>query len=78
MAIHNKQVLLSLTVGDLGTNEVQAESQLSKWFNLARKWKAILLVDEADVFMETRIVKDLHRNSLVSGMAFYSATLQRF
>lgn len=79
MAIHNKQVLLSLTVGDLGTNEVQAEYQLSKWFNLARKWKAILLVDEADVFMETRMVKDLHRNSLVSvflrTMEYYEGTL---
>jgi hypothetical protein len=67
MAKHNKQILLSLTVSDIGTNEVIAEQKLSKWFELARRWKSILLLDEADVFMESRTVKDLRQNTLVSG-----------
>ena len=43
------------------------EHQLTKWFNLAEKWGAVMLIDEADVFLEKRQVTDLKRNSLVSG-----------
>ncbi|KAI0882066.1 P-loop containing nucleoside triphosphate hydrolase protein [Annulohypoxylon maeteangense] len=58
--------LLSLTVGDIGTKEEQMESRLSDWFNLATRWEAVLLIDEADVFLEKRGLSDLARNSLVS------------
>jgi hypothetical protein len=44
-----------------------AEENLSKWFRLAEIWGAVLLLDEADVFLEKRIIADLKRNSLVSG-----------
>lgn len=44
------------------------EQQLSKWFRLAEKWGAVMLIDEADVYLERRVVSDLKRNSLVSGM----------
>lgn len=43
------------------------ESQLSNWFRLAEQWGAVMLIDEADVFLEQRSKTDLHRNSLVSG-----------
>lgn len=43
------------------------ESQLSNWFRLAEKWGAVMLIDEADVYLEQRSKTDLHRNSLVSG-----------
>ena len=35
---------------------------------------AVILIDEADVFLERRQVKDLQRNSLVSGelVSYYS------
>lgn len=62
-----RRPLLSLTCGDIGTNEVTAERTLSKWFLLAEKWGAVMLLDEADVFLEKRSVSDLKRNSLVSG-----------
>ncbi|KAI0126481.1 P-loop containing nucleoside triphosphate hydrolase protein [Xylariales sp. AK1849] len=58
--------LLSLTCGDLGNNETAVEKQLSKWFKLAEKWGAVLLLDEADVYTEKRMVSDLNRNSMVS------------
>lgn len=45
------------------------ETRLAEWFNLATKWEAILLIDEADVFLERRSLSDLARNSLVSGMS---------
>lgn len=46
------------------------ETRLSHWFNLATKWEAVLLIDEADVFLEKRGLSDLARNSLVSGVSF--------
>ena len=43
------------------------EDQLTKWFTLAEKWGAVVLIDEADVYLEKRQTTDLNRNSLVSG-----------
>ncbi|KAH8883586.1 P-loop containing nucleoside triphosphate hydrolase protein [Thozetella sp. PMI_491] len=59
--------LLSLTCGDIGTNETEAEKKLSGWFDLAERWGAVMLLDEADVFLEKRQLTDLNRNSLVTG-----------
>src|SRR6266487_4835165 len=41
------------------------EEQLSRVFQLASHWKAILLLDEADVFVEQRAMQDIHRNKVV-------------
>ncbi|GAP89021.2 putative P-loop containing nucleoside triphosphate hydrolase protein [Rosellinia necatrix] len=57
---------LSLTGGDIGTDETKVEANLSKWFKLAETWGAIMLIDEADVYLERREFADLKRNSLVS------------
>jgi hypothetical protein len=43
------------------------EDILGEWFQRGADWGAIILIDEADVFLEKRQVKDLQRNSLVSG-----------
>lgn len=67
IAEYTERPLLSLTCGDIGTNEVKMEAQLSKWFQLAEKWGAVMLIDEADVYLERRQVTDLKRNSLVAG-----------
>jgi SpoVK/Ycf46/Vps4 family AAA+-type ATPase len=40
--------------------------QLSEIFRIASHWNAILLLDEADVFLERRSSGDLVRNGLVS------------
>lgn len=58
--------LLALTVADIGTIETLVEGQLMKWFDLAEAWNAVLLVDEADIFLERRQNRDLARNGLVS------------
>ncbi|KAI0421988.1 P-loop containing nucleoside triphosphate hydrolase protein [Xylaria grammica] len=58
--------LLALTCGDIGTDEVAMERELGKWLKLAHKWGAVMLIDEADVFLEKRMEADLKRNSLVS------------
>jgi hypothetical protein len=56
-----------LTVADIGTRETKIEAELLKWFDLAEAWNAVLLVDEADIFLEQRKNRDLARNGLVSG-----------
>ena len=43
------------------------EKELSKWFRIAEDWEAVMLLDEADIFLEKRLDADLKRNSLVSG-----------
>ncbi|KAI0006515.1 P-loop containing nucleoside triphosphate hydrolase protein [Xylariaceae sp. FL0662B] len=58
--------LLSLTCGDLGNDETETEKQLSKWFKLAERWGAVMLLDEADVYTERRQITDLKRNTMVS------------
>lgn len=56
-----------MTCGDIGTEEVEMEKKLRSWLQLAYKWGAVMLIDEADVFLEKRMDNDLKRNSLVSG-----------
>lgn len=51
------------------------EEVLGEWFQRATSWGAIILIDEADVFLEKRQVKDLQRNSLVSGIYFQGGLL---
>ena len=61
-----KLPLYSVTVGELGTTPKQLESQLTRILAVANMWKAVILLDEADVFMETRSTKNVNRNAMVS------------
>jgi hypothetical protein len=58
--------LYMMSAGDLGTDPSHVESSLTKILNMTTKWKAVLLLDEADVFLEARSISDLERNKLVS------------
>ena len=42
------------------------EVKLKEVFNYAVAWKAILLLDEADIFLQERSIDDVNRNALVS------------
>ena len=79
MAEFTSRPLLSLTCGDIGTNEFYVEEALSKWFKLAEIWGAVMLIDEADVYLERREVNELDRNGLVSvflrAMEYYRGIL---
>jgi SpoVK/Ycf46/Vps4 family AAA+-type ATPase len=57
-----------LTSSDIGVEPNEIENNLTRHFKRAKRWGAVLLIDEADVFMERRSVADLTRNSLVAGM----------
>ena len=61
-----KRPLLTITCGDLGTNSYLVEQELTRWLRLGALWNAVLLFDEADVFLESRQHGDIERNSLVS------------
>ncbi|KAH6691094.1 P-loop containing nucleoside triphosphate hydrolase protein, partial [Leptodontidium sp. MPI-SDFR-AT-0119] len=79
VAEYTRRPLLALTVADIGTAESRTEAHLSRWFTLAADWGAVLLLDEADVFLERRRTSDLARNSLVSvflrTMEYYTGIL---
>jgi hypothetical protein len=79
VAEFTERPLLSLTCGDIGTDEFAVEENLSKWFKLAEIWGAVMLIDEADVYLERRSVNELTRNGLVSvflrAMEYYRGIL---
>ncbi len=54
------------SAGELGTDSRFLESELQKILDICHAWGAILLLDEADVFLEKRNMHDIHRNALVS------------
>ena len=58
--------LYRVTCGDIGTNAEAVEKYLSTVLHLGKTWNCVLLLDEADVFLEERSMADLKRNSLVS------------
>ena len=59
--------LVVVSVAEIGLDASRAEKNLERLFSLATKWEAILLVDEADVFLETRgATSSASRNALVS------------
>ncbi|KAK8223114.1 hypothetical protein HDK90DRAFT_515460 [Phyllosticta capitalensis] len=58
--------LYAVSAGELGTDSWRLEQELQKIMDIAHSWGAILLLDEADVFLEKRQIHDIHRNALVS------------
>jgi hypothetical protein len=58
--------LYPITCGDIGTEPDKVEDYLRLAFKLGKRWNCVLLLDEADVFLEERSLTDLQRNSLVS------------
>ncbi|KAF5368050.1 hypothetical protein D9758_004441 [Tetrapyrgos nigripes] len=63
---HVRRPLYIVGAGDLGTDPARMDMVLEKIFDLATAWKAIVLIDEADVFMEQRSLHDLERNAMVA------------
>ena len=58
--------LYQITSGDIGTDPSQLEYKLDEIFEYTTNWGAILLLDEADVFLQERDYLHLERNALVS------------
>lgn len=56
-----------MTCSDIGVKPENIEANLLSWFKAAENWGAIMLIDEADIYMEQRQVQDIERNHLVAG-----------
>ncbi|KAL4803176.1 hypothetical protein BDV18DRAFT_44214 [Aspergillus unguis] len=70
-----KRPLYMVSAGELGTDSRTLEAELNKILDIAHSWGAVLLLDEADIFLEKRTIHDIHRNALVS---IFLRTLEYF
>jgi len=67
--------LYQVTCGDIGTDPEGLEERLEEIFDYAHTFGAVLLLDEADIFLQDRDYKNLERNALVS---IFLRTLEYF
>jgi SpoVK/Ycf46/Vps4 family AAA+-type ATPase len=58
--------LYRVTCGDIGTKPEDVEKYLTSVLYLGKIWDCVVLLDEAEVFLQTRDLEDLQRNALVS------------
>lgn len=58
--------LYRVTCGDIGIKADEVERYLDSVLHLGKIWDCVVLLDEADVFLEQRTLEDLARNALVS------------
>jgi len=67
VALASGRPLLPVSIAEIGMQPDKAEENLVEIFADAGRWEAVLLLDEADVFLENRIDSaDASRNALVS------------
>lgn len=60
-----KRPLYMLSAGELGTAIYDVEKKLDMVLEVTKQWGCVLLIDEADVFLQERDGLDLERNALV-------------
>ncbi|KAH0494597.1 hypothetical protein TgHK011_001214 [Trichoderma gracile] len=58
--------LFYMQAEDLGINAASLGANIKRVFEMATEWNAVILFDEADVFMAERDPNDIHRDELVS------------
>ena len=71
--------LYVVTAGDLGITAAEVEKTFGTVLDLCQTWDALVLMDEADIFLETRSSTEIQRNALVCVMLrlleYYSGCL---
>lgn len=60
-----KRPLFSVNVSDLGTNPDVVEDEMEMIIDYAKRWNAIIMIDEADIFVEAREMSNIIRNAMV-------------
>jgi SpoVK/Ycf46/Vps4 family AAA+-type ATPase len=74
-----KKPLYIVTAGDLGITAAEVEKTLGAVLDLCQTWDALVLIDEADIFLEARNSTEIQRNALVCVMLrlleYYSGCL---
>ncbi|KAI9767606.1 MAG: hypothetical protein M1839_004463 [Geoglossum umbratile] len=67
IALASGRPLFPVSVAEIGMEPQKAEQNLNEIFSIAARWESVLLIDEADVFLESRLdSNDITRNALVS------------
>ena len=61
-----KKPLYRVSCGDLGIEPTKVEEYLESVLYLGKIWDCVVLLDEADVYLEQRSMESLSRNALVS------------
>ncbi|GAA6018658.1 hypothetical protein JCM8202_000600 [Rhodotorula sphaerocarpa] len=64
IAEHLRRPLYVVSAGELGILPQVLETQLRNILELATQWNAVLLIDEADIFLQKRDANHLERNAL--------------
>ena len=63
------QPLYQVSMGDLGTSPAELESNLKNALEMCARWDSLILLDEADIFVEKRSPSSgIMRNAMVSVM----------
>jgi hypothetical protein len=57
--------LYAITSGQLGSNQATIETRLKTALGLVSSWGAVMLIDEADVFLQARDNTNIERNAIV-------------
>ena len=74
-----RKPLYIVTAGDLGITAAEVEKTLGAVLDLCQTWDALVLIDEADIFLERRTSTEIQRNALVCVMLrlleYYSGCL---
>lgn len=57
--------LITVSVGELGESAATLEAKLTEILECASLWDAVVLLDEADVFLQARTLHEIQRNAMV-------------
>ncbi|KAJ4174860.1 hypothetical protein NW754_005281 [Fusarium falciforme] len=66
IAEEQERPLYRVTCGDVGTEPKEVEKYLGDVLEIGRAWGCVVLLDEADVFLEERSFSDQKRNAIIS------------
>ena len=58
--------LMVLSASELGGQPTEVEHNLRNVLEICKSWDAILLIDEAEVYLEARSIGNIERNAMVS------------
>ena len=58
--------LYTIGAGDLGTSASKIDQSLASILKVSASWTAVVLIDEADVFLEERTLQHIERNAMVA------------
>lgn len=61
-----RRPLYMISSGELGDTPSSVQSEITRVFELGETWNAVVLLDEADIFLSRRSDNDLSRNAVTS------------